>query len=241
MESAKMEALPGWVKSINKFNNYMTQDLFGGQKSIKMAWIINAHKTLTPFLVIAMMFTFNNYSKAAWLYLSLHGAYCACWLIKHAAFRDTKWETKVTLGGAIFTFLLLATYWIAPFLLTSGLLYSEARELPNWLMVLSIAFVVIGTSLMMTSDCQKMFVLKHKPGLITDGLFSKIRHPNYLGEMMVYAGFASIVGLWVPWLVLACWWVCVFLINMYAIEASISRHPEWQDYKARTGMLYPKL
>ena len=94
---------------------------------------------------------------------------------------------------------------------------------------------------MIASDCQKMFVLKMKPGLIIDGLFSTIRHPNYLGEMMVYAGFAVVVGLLIPWLILAYWWIGVFLVNMHMIEASISRYPEWIDYKSRTGILLPKL
>ena len=241
METTYLQEPPRWVKAINSFNTYMTQDLLGGRKSIKIAWAINTHKILTPFIVFVLMLVYQNFSLAAWLYLALHGSYCVCWLIKHVTFRDPKWETKMTWSGAVFTFLLLATYWVAPYLLISGLFYSEIRVLPNWLMVLSIALVVIGTTLMMASDCQKMFVLKMKPGLIIDGLFSTIRHPNYLGEMMVYAGFAVVVGLLIPWLILAYWWIGVFLVNMHMIEASISRYPEWIDYKSRTGILLPKL
>jgi hypothetical protein len=44
------------------------------------------------------------------IYLALHGSYGRCWLLKHAAFRDPKWETRVTLAGAAFTFILLVTY-----------------------------------------------------------------------------------------------------------------------------------
>ena len=241
METAKTQAPPNWVRSINSFNSYMTQDLFGGKKSFKTSWAINTHKLLTPLFVFVLMLVYSNFSTAAWLYLSLHSSYCICWLIKHLAFRDPRWETKVTLGGVSFTFLLLATYWLGPFLLISGALYNEPRTVPGWLMVSSIALVVIGTSLMMIADCQKSFILKYRPGLITEGIFSRIRHPNYLGEMMVYAGFASIVGLVWPWLVLAYWWISVFLVNMLMIESSLSRYPEWPAYKARSGMLLPKV
>ena len=241
METTKNNIPAGWVKAINSFNTYMTQDLLGGRKILKTSWAINTHKILTPIVVLALMLTYRNFSIPAWLYLALHGSYSVCWLIKHMAFRDPRWETRVTLGGAVFTFLFLAMYWFAPFLLISGLLYSEPRVLPTWLLAVSIALVVIGTTIMMTSDCQKMFALRYRPGLITDGLFTRIRHPNYLGEMMVYSGFALVVGLVLPWLILAYVWICIFHVNMYMIESSISRYPEWPGYKARTGMLLPRF
>ena len=42
-----------------------------------------------------------------------------------------------------------------------------------------------------TADVQKYFVLRAKRGLITDGLFSRSRNPNYLGEMFIYGSFAG--------------------------------------------------
>jgi len=241
METPAAHSLPRWVAEVNSFNVYLSQDFLGGRKVLKTSSVINAHKILTPLVILALMFAYHNFSSIAWLYLGLHGSYCVCWLVKHVAFRDPKWETRVTLGGAAFTFLLLATYWLAPFLLISGVLYSAPRILPNWLVAVCVALVVIGTMLMMASDCQKRFSLAYRPGLITEGLFARVRHPNYLGEMMVYAGFALTTGLIWPWLVLAYWWIGVFLVNMYIIEASLSRHPEWLSYKRRTGMIFPRV
>ena len=57
---------------------------------------------------------------------------------------------------------------------------------------------------MMASDAQKHYTLQYKRGLITTGWFSRVRHPNYLGEMMLYASFAVVAGHVLPWLVLAC-------------------------------------
>ena len=99
--------MPNWVS----LNTYLSEDLLGGPKLYKMAWTINLHKGLSVFVVAFMMIWFKNYSIAAWVYLTLHVTYGFCWLLKHLAFRDLKWDTKVTFGGMTFLFLLLATYW----------------------------------------------------------------------------------------------------------------------------------
>jgi hypothetical protein len=36
-------------------------------------------------------------------------------------------------------------------------------------------------------------------------------------------------------------WSGLFAVNMIMKEASMSRYPEWQAYRARTGWLLPKL
>ena len=58
---------------------------------------------------------------------------------------------------------------------------------------------------------------------------------------MIYASFALMIGHWLPWVVLAWVWLGVFAVNMVMKEASMSRHPEWADYKARTTWLIPRI
>jgi protein-S-isoprenylcysteine O-methyltransferase Ste14 len=241
METIKKQGAPNWVLAINALNTYLTQDLLGGPKLVKMAWVINLHKFLTVFVVALLMIWFNNYSTAAWVYMALHGTYGFCWLLKHVAFRDPRWETKATFGGAVVLFLLLATYWVAPYLLISDVLGANRPTPPNWLLAFCIALFILGLTIMVASDCQKNITLKYRQGLITEGMFKYVRHPNYLGEMMLYASYALLVQHWIPWIVLAYWWTMVFLINVLMIESSISRYPEWEAYKARTGLLLPWL
>ncbi len=239
MEIIKKQEVPGWARAINAFNTYLSQDLFGGPKLIKIAWVINLHKFLTVFVIALLMIVFNNYSTVAWVYLALHGTYGFCWLLKHVAFRDSKYETRATLGGAVFLFLLLGTYWIAPYLIISNALGADRLAPSNWLFAFCIAFFILGVTIMTVSDCQKNITLKIRQGLITGGMFKYVRHPNYLGEMMLYFSLALLVQHWLPWLILAYWWITVFLVNMLIIESSLSRYPEWEAYKARTGMLLP--
>ena len=67
------------------------------------------------------------------------------------------------------------------------------------------------------------------------------RNPNYLGEMLIYASFALLAMHGLPWLVLAGFWLGVFLPNMRRKDESLARHPEFAAWKARTGLLLPKL
>jgi protein-S-isoprenylcysteine O-methyltransferase Ste14 len=239
MATVKKQDAPHWVRTINAFNTYITQDLFGGPKLVKMAWVINLHKFLIVFVVALLMIRFNNNSTAAWVYMALHGIYGICWLLKHVVFRDPKWEVRVTFGGAAATFILLATYWVAPYLLISDVLGPNRPAPSNGLMAFCIALFTVGLMTMVAADCQKQFTLKYRRGLITEGMFRYVRHPNYLGEMMLYASYALMVQHWIPWVILVYWWTTLFLVNILMIESSISRYPEWETYKARTGMLVP--
>jgi protein-S-isoprenylcysteine O-methyltransferase Ste14 len=74
---------------------------------------------------------------------------------------------------------------------------------------------------------------------ITDGMHRYIRHPNYLGEMMIYGSFALVVFHWIPAVILAYVWFGVFLPNMIMKEVSLARYPEWNAYRARSWWLIP--
>ena len=230
---------PNWARTINAFNTYLGQNFLGGPKLIKIAWVINLHKFLTPFVVALLMIRYHNYSTADWVYLALHGSYGFCWLLKHVVFPDPKWETRATFGGGAVVFMLLAAYWVAPYLLISDVLGTNRPTPSNGLIAFCIALFTVGLMIMVATDCQKRFTLRYRRGLIADGMFRYVRHPNYLGEMMLYSAYALLVQHWIPWAILAYFWTTLFLVNMLVIEASISRYPEWAEYKARTGMLLP--
>lgn len=226
-----------WFEFLNRWIWKIIRTLGGGKKIIPLNWAVNTHKGLTFFVVAALMYGYQHFTVPAWVYLGLHGSYGINWIIKHMAFRDRRWDEQVTVGGAIFAWLFLATYWMGPWLLISG---RSLWTIPAWVLSLAIILYGVGLVLMIGADSQKHFTLKYRPGLITTGLYARIRHPNYLGEMMVYGSFALVTGHWIPWLVLLVWWTLFFIPNMLMIERSISRHPGWAEYKKRTGFLWPK-
>ena len=55
--------------------------------------------------------------------------------------------------------------------------------------------------------------------------FRYVRHPNYLGEMMIYGSFALMVWHWLPFAVLAWVWIGLFAVNIGLKEATMSRYP----------------
>jgi hypothetical protein len=41
MDTIKKQEAPKWVKAVNAYNIYLSQNLLGGPKVIKTAWVIN--------------------------------------------------------------------------------------------------------------------------------------------------------------------------------------------------------
>lgn len=205
----------------------------------RMATVINFQKGGTLPFLLALMIIYDNFSASAWVYTALHGGYGLCWLIKDRAFPDPSWERPVSVTGGLVMFAaVLGWYWVFGWLLISG--RGGEYPLPDgaWIAMCIIACLV-GTAIMMAADAHKFFVLRERPGLITDGLYARIRHPNYLGEMLIYGSLALLVWHWLPFVVLAWVWIGLFAVNMTNKEARMARHPEWSAYRQRSGWLTP--
>ncbi len=236
-------AAHSFFRTTARLSDYLSTSFLGGPRVLKFAWVVNFQKGATLFWVLLLMWAYQNFSVQAWVYLALHGTYGICWLMKDAVFPDPNWQRRVTFGGALIAIVfVLGPYWLFPWVLISGVPAAQGyqgADIP-WLAV-AIAVHTVGLAIMLTADAQKFFTLRHRRGLITDGMFRYIRHPNYLGEMMIYGAYAIVVWHWLPWAILAAIWLVVFTTNMKMKEASMERYPEWADYHARTGMLLPRL
>jgi len=204
---------------------------------------INLHKGSTFPIVLLMMLWYNRCTSATATYAALHGTYGVLWLVKEELYRDASWETPCTLGSALALFFGMAyMFWISPYLLITG---GEQYEPGPLLLCILITVFILGNWLHHSSDVQKYFVLRAKRGLITDGLFSRCRNPNYLGEMMIYASFAGFSWrhplFYLPWLNLFLVWGVLFLPSWLAKDRSMSRYKEWPEYISRTGLIFPQL
>lgn len=228
------KTVPAWASVFSTIQRKLVWEFPGAQR-VKMAWVINLHKIITLFIVLGMMLYFDNFSTAAWIYMAIHGIYGYCWLMKDLAFRDHRWETRVSLFGAINLYwLLIGWYWLIPYLF-----FSTQANPSNFDLFFAVALHTLGVVLTVGADCQRHFTLKYRKGLMTGGLFKYTRNPNYLGEVMIYSSFAWLAGHWLAWCVVIYAVVSTFLPNMLQKDASISRHPGWDEYEAQSGLIIP--
>jgi protein-S-isoprenylcysteine O-methyltransferase Ste14 len=195
---------------------------------MKIKHPINLHKGTTALFVVALMVMYQNFAPAAWVYLALHGSYGMMWLLKDQIYPDRKWEEEIGIG--------LGVIWIAPWLLISQ------RTEPSVIWItMAIVLNLFGVFLHYGSDAQKYFTLKYKSGLISDGFFARCRNPNYLGEIFIYSSFAILAQHWLPFVILSAFVVGVFIPNMRKKDLSLARYPEFEAYKSRSGLLFPKV
>jgi protein-S-isoprenylcysteine O-methyltransferase Ste14 len=235
---------PQWAQRLRRFNQWCMFDLGGGPRPFKLAWIINLQKGGSFAFFALLIGYYADQTPAATaapalVYLALHGSYGLNWLMKDLLFPDPNWQGRATLASCLFGVIGLGFYWLAGWLVISGT-SSLNYPLPEplWL-ALCISLCLLGCIIMTAADVQKFCTLKLKRGLITDGMFKYVRHPNYLGEMMIYGALALLAWHWAPLLVLAWYWGLMFSTNMAMKEASMSRHPEWAAYKKRSWWLIP--
>ena len=204
---------------------------------MKVIHAINLHKAIVIPVVIAFMFIYDNFSTPAFVYLALHGTYAILWLIKENTYPDRRFEEKIPVFAAVlFVFVPLAAYLVAPYILIA-----EHIVPPPPVVGASISLTMFGIFLHYVSDAQKYYTLRERKGLITDGLFSRTRNPNYLGEILIYSGFALLSMHWLPFLILAVWVFGYFLRNMWQKDKSLSRYEGWEEYKKNSGLLLPKI
>tara|TARA_B100001287_G_scaffold255855_1_gene240277 strand:- start:172 stop:789 length:618 start_codon:yes stop_codon:yes gene_type:complete len=203
---------------------------------MKLNQVINLHKGLTLFIVLGMMFIYNNFSISAWIYLSLHGTYGILWLLKEKIFPDPYFKDEINNITAFIGFIFLGSYWVAPFILISS-----QKDIPNALIAFCISINILGVFLHFASDAQKYFTLKLKKELIKDGFFKSIRNTNYLGELLIYISFSILSMSFIPFLILGIFFFLVFIPRMLKKDKSLSKYKDFKEYKSKSGLIFPKI
>ena len=203
---------------------------------MKLNQVINLHKGLTLFIVLGMMFIYNNFSISAWIYLSLHGTYGILWLLKEKIFPDPYFKNEINNITAFIGFIFLGSYWVAPFILISS-----QKDIPNALIAFCVSINILGVFLHFASDAQKYFTLKLKKELIKDGFFKSIRNTNYLGELLIYISFSILSMSYIPFLILGIFFFLVFIPRMLKKDKSLSKYKDFKEYKSKSGLIFPKI
>jgi len=205
---------------------------------VKQKFYIDTHKGATFLAVLVMMGLYQQWDNVtAWVYLALHGTYGFLWVAKSRIFPDKQWDQECSIGYGLYIWAGLSLYWIAPWLITS-----QSINVPSWFLTVALFIYTLGVFLHFTSDMQKYTELKYNPGhLITDGLMAYSRNINYLGEFLIYGSFALLAMSWIPFAVLAAYLLIVWGPNIRRKEKSLSRYPEFEEYKKKVKLFIPYI
>lgn len=162
--------------------------------TLKQKHFIDSHKGATALWVLGMMAWYGAWDNTTlWIYLALHGTYGLLWITKSLTFGDKQWEQATGIGYGLVIWGGLSLYWIAPWLIAS-----RGTEAPPWMLAACVALWGFGVFLHFSSDMQKHITLQFRRGLITEGLWARLRNPNYLGELLIYFGFSALAMHWAP-------------------------------------------
>lgn len=202
---------------------------------MKQKHFIDSHKGATFLWVIGCIWYYEQWhNTTAWIYLSLHGTYGLLWVLKSVIYGDSKWEQRTGPAYALVIWASLSLYWIAPWIICSF-----PVQAPAWWIGTSTTLYVFGIFFHFTADMQKSAVLSLRKGLITTGLFARCRNPNYFGELLIYLGFSLLAMHWIPIAALAAFVLGFWLPNMIKKDRSLSRYPEFAEYRKRSWLFIP--
>ncbi len=205
---------------------------------MKMKHYIDSHKGLTGIYVLSLMAIYDQWQNpTAWIYLALHGMYGILWVLKSKIYPDRKWEQPASFGYGLLIWISLSLYWIAPWIITS-----RGVIAPDWYVAFCVSIYTLGVFFHFVSDMQKYTALQMRPDhLVSDGLFARVRNTNYFGELLIYGGFGLLAMHWLPIAILLVWILFYWLPNMYQKDRSLSRYPEFSEYKKLTKLFIPFL
>jgi protein-S-isoprenylcysteine O-methyltransferase Ste14 len=210
-------------------------------KSMKGSHLFYGAKALAYTYTLVVLYVQEILTLSAWIYLAFYSSLIISWSIKHWVFPNKPFERDLIMSDFVSAVLvIMGIYWLVPMFV----IYLNREEPLQPLVIFgSVVSFIVGLVTIMVSDAETFWMLSHNPqSLITGGMRRYIRHPNYLGEGLVYLSFALLSrSIW-SILVLAMIWIVVFVPHNLAKEERLSKYEtEWDDYVGRTGLYFPPI
>lgn len=118
-------------------------------------------------------------------------------------------------------------------------------QIPLLHLIISIPFITIGAWLGIAGvrgTSLKVAETHRAEKVITTGIYSRVRHPQYLGDIVVHVGFTFLLSAFFS-LVFTPLIILVNYLNCWKEEKELIKEfgKEYEDYKKNVPMLIPKL
>ncbi len=201
-------------------------------QAINIAKVTTMVALLIPALVLGLE------SPRVVIYLSLHLSYCLWWLLEEVLF---PWRSRHLFTEVV------PPVQAAVVVLYVGVFYA----LPGWLamandqllqpltIALGLSLYIFGSLLNTAADVQKGTAKELGATLVADGAWRRVRHVNYLGDLLRYSSFAVIAGSLWAWLLPASV-LALYLPRMIQKEAAMAeRYPGFKAYRQSSWWLVP--
>ncbi|MFM7676176.1 MAG: DUF1295 domain-containing protein [Synechococcus sp.] len=201
---------------------------------------INIAKVTTIFALAVPAVLLGLQGERVVLYLALHITYCVWWLVEQwllPARQEQIFRDRIGPGLVVASVLYVGLFFSLP----GWLAMANPAPLAPLTLALAVVLFSFGSLINTTADVQKTTARQLGEGLVCDGAWRRIRHVNYLGDLLRYSSFAVLAGS--PW----AWLVPLSVLLVYAQrmnakeESLAQRYPTFADYRSRSWRLLPGL
>jgi protein-S-isoprenylcysteine O-methyltransferase Ste14 len=201
---------------------------------------INIAKVTTIFALAIPAVVLGLRSERVVLYLALHISYCIWWLVEQwllPARREQIFRDSIGPGLLVVMVLYVGVFFALP----GWLAMANPAPLAPFTLALAVVMFTFGSLINTTADVQKTTAKALGATLVEDGSWRRLRHVNYLGDLIRYASFAVLAGSPWAWLLPAAI-LLGYLPRINAKEESMEqRYPGFAAYRARSWRLLPGI
>ena len=237
--------IPAYMFQTEKF-----YDLTGSVTYLSVVWFVflSTYKSISlnfGNLILVLLISIWTIRLGLFLFIRIH-----------KAGEDKRFRSIKTSASQFFMTFTLSGLWVTLCSMCALVAISSPEGLVmNALTYIGIILFIIGFGIEIIADNQKTAfrsIEANKDSFITSGLWSKSRHPNYFGEVLLWfaiavISFSSLEGLQLITLIspVFTYILLVYVSGVRMLEDMNDK--KWADdekyksYKENTPMLFPKL
>ena len=237
--------IPAYVFQTEKF-----YDLTGSVTYLSVVWFVflSTYQSISlnfGNLILVLLISIWTIRLGLFLFMRIH-----------KAGEDKRFRTIKTSASQFFMTFTLSGLWVTLCSMCALVAISSPEGLVmNALTYVGIILFIIGFGIEIVADNQKTAfrsIEANKDSFITSGLWSKSRHPNYFGEVLLWfaiavISFSSLEGLQLITLIspVFTYILLVYVSGVRMLEDMNDKkwadNAQYKSYKKNTPMLFPKL
>ena len=237
--------IPAYIFQTEKF-----YDLTGSVTYLSVVWFVflSTYQSISlnfGNLILVLLISIWTIRLGLFLFMRIH-----------KAGEDKRFRTIKTSASQFFMTFTLSGLWVTLCSMCALVAISSPEGLVmNALTYVGIILFIIGFGIEIVADNQKTAfrsIEANKDSFITSGLWSKSRHPNYFGEVLLWfaiavISFSSLEGLQLITLIspVFTYILLVYVSGVRMLEDMNDKKwaddEQYKSYKKNTPMLFPKL